>query len=81
MGFPREMAAHAFRGWIRSRLETCKTKGDEWMRKGVWIIALLPIIILLWIIGWTLFWIGTEQQSELRETVKIVVPITEEITA
>jgi flagellar basal body-associated protein FliL len=51
------------------------------MRKGVWIIALLPIIILLWIIGWTLFWIGTEQQAEPRETVKIVVPITEEITA
>lgn len=34
------------------------------MRSRVVVIILLPIIILLWIIGWSLFWIGSQKKPQ-----------------
>jgi len=34
------------------------------MRNRVVVIMLLPVIILLWIIGWTLFWIGSQNRPQ-----------------
>jgi len=34
------------------------------MRNRVVVIILLPVIILLWIIGWTLFWIGSQNRPK-----------------
>jgi len=34
------------------------------MRNRVVVIMLLPIIIFLWIIGWSLFWIGSQNKPQ-----------------
>ena len=34
------------------------------MRNRVVVITLLPVIIFLWIIGWTLFWIGSQNKPQ-----------------
>jgi len=34
------------------------------MRNRVVVITLLPVIIFLWIIGWSLFWIGSQNKSQ-----------------
>jgi flagellar basal body-associated protein FliL len=49
-------------------------------KKRVWIIALLPIIILLWIIGWSCFWAGSSN-GKRRKTVKVEVATITEIEA
>jgi len=58
------------------------------MRKRIFIIMLLPLIILLWIIGWTLFFAGTETKPKTTQTaasiddgIEITIAPTEEITA
>lgn len=38
------------------------------MRNRVVVIVLLPVIILLWIIGWSLFWIGSQNKSQKKQT-------------
>jgi hypothetical protein len=42
------------------------------------VITLLPVIIFLWIIGWTLFWIGSQNkpQKNQKETEKEEIIIT-----
>jgi len=50
---------------------------------------LLPLIILLWIIGWTLFWTGTQNEpktasqttASMDDGIEITIAPTEEITA
>jgi len=34
------------------------------MRNRLVLITLLPVIICLWIIGWTLFWIGSQNRPK-----------------
>lgn len=34
------------------------------MRSHVVVIIFLPTIIFLWIIGWSLFWIGSQKKSQ-----------------
>lgn len=38
------------------------------MGKRVFIILLLPLAILFWVVGWSLFWAGSETE---RETTKV----------
>ena len=38
------------------------------MRKRVFIIMLLPLIILLWVIGWSLFWTGSQNNPKTTRT-------------
>jgi flagellar basal body-associated protein FliL len=44
---------------------------ERMRKKRVWIIALLPIIILLWIVGWTLFWTGSKTAPKTKVKVEI----------
>jgi hypothetical protein len=48
---------------------------------------LLPMLILLWIVGWTLFWAGSRENTDRisraerkDDGIKIIVAPTEEIT-
>jgi hypothetical protein len=53
-------------------------------RFSVFLIVLLPVIVPLWPVGYALYRVGrcfSRKTPELKETVKILVPITEEITA
>jgi len=38
------------------------------MHNRVVVIILLPVIILLWIIGWSLFWIGSQNKPQKTQT-------------
>lgn len=40
-----------------------KDEDSPSMRKRSFVILLLPIVILLWIIGWSTFWIGSQQAT------------------
>lgn len=59
------------------------------MRKRVFIIMLLPLIILLWVIGWSLFWMGSQTEpktasqtaASIDDGIEITIAPTEEITA
>jgi flagellar basal body-associated protein FliL len=59
------------------------------MRKRVFVIMLLPLIILLWIIGWSLYWTGTKTQPKTAKQtttsrdngIEITIAPPEEITA
>jgi len=48
------------------------------MRNRLVVITLLPVIIFLWIIGWSLFWIGSQNkpQKTKNETEKEKISIT-----
>jgi len=39
------------------------SKGNEHVWHQVRIIVLLPLTIFLWMIGWTLYWIGDQRMS------------------
>jgi flagellar basal body-associated protein FliL len=56
-------------------------------KRGFIIMILLPLIILLWIIGWSLFWTGTKTEPKTNKTttnrddgLQITIAPTEEIT-
>lgn len=57
------------------------------MRKKHIIIILLPIIIPLWLIGWSLLYIGSKPtkkptpKPKENNNIKIIIPTYEEITA
>ena len=41
------------------------------MRNRVVVILVLPIVIFLWLIGWSLFWMGSQTQlSEIEDVVE-----------
>jgi lipopolysaccharide export system protein LptC len=49
---------------------------------------LLPMLILLWIVGWTMFWTGSQEYTDKTSRVKkkdddvsIIMAPTEEMTA
>jgi flagellar basal body-associated protein FliL len=57
------------------------------MRKRVFLIMLLPMIILLWVIGWSLFWTGSETNTKTthaktrkHDGIEIIAAPHEEIT-
>jgi flagellar basal body-associated protein FliL len=57
------------------------------MRKRTFLIMLLPIVILLWAIGWSLFWTGSETNARTTRAkakkdngIEIVAAPLEEIT-
>ena len=57
------------------------------MKKRAFIILLLPIVILLWAIGWSLFWTGTETDTRTTRArakkdngIEIIAAPLEEIT-
>lgn len=33
------------------------------MKKRAFIILLLPLALLLWVVGWSLFWSGTDSEE------------------
>jgi len=56
------------------------------MRKRAFLIMLLPIIIMLWVVGWSLFWTGSETnrkttraEAEKDDEIEIIAPPPEEI--
>jgi len=57
------------------------------MRNRVVVIMLLPIIIFLWIIGWSLFWIGSQnnpqktQNKTERDRISMAIVMYEECNA
>ena len=46
------------------------------MRNRVVVITLLPVIIFLWVIGWTLFWIGSQNKPQKTQTATERDPIS-----
>jgi hypothetical protein len=46
------------------------------MRNRVVVITLLPVIIFLWIIGWSLFWIGSQNKPQKTEATTERDPIS-----
>lgn len=46
------------------------------MRNRVVVITLLPVIIFLWIIGWSLFWIGSQNKPQKTQTTTERNPIS-----
>jgi flagellar basal body-associated protein FliL len=57
------------------------------MKKRTFIILLLPIVILLWAIGWSLFWTGSETDTKTTRArakkddgIRIIAAPPEEIT-
>jgi len=56
-----------------------ESKGNEHLWHRVKIIVLLPLTILLWMTGWTLYWIGAQKMSQ-RTTHKKTVKIPKEGT-
>ena len=57
------------------------------MRKRAFIILLLPLIIMLWIVGWSLFWTGSQNNTKQDKTtaktdgIEITIAPLEECTA
>jgi flagellar basal body-associated protein FliL len=57
------------------------------MKKRAFMILLLPLIIMLWVIGWSLFWTGSETKTKTTRAktkkddgIKIIAAPPEEIT-
>jgi flagellar basal body-associated protein FliL len=57
------------------------------MKKRAFMILLLPLIIMLWVIGWSLFWTGTKTKTKTTRAktkkddgIKIIAAPPEEIT-
>jgi len=57
------------------------------LKKRKWIIMLLPMLILLWIVGWTMFWAGSQENTDKTvraerkdDGISIIVAPIEEIT-
>jgi flagellar basal body-associated protein FliL len=57
------------------------------MRKRAFLIMLLPLVIILWVIGWSLLWTGSEPQSKTVITqahrgdeIQIIATSPDEIT-
>jgi flagellar basal body-associated protein FliL len=57
------------------------------MRKRAFLIMLFPIVVILWVIGWSLFWTGSETRSKTTpiqakkdDGIQIIVAPPEEIT-
>jgi len=57
------------------------------MRNRIVVIMLLPIVIFLWVIGWSLFWIGSQtkphrtQNKTEMDKIEIITGLHEEYSA
>ncbi|MGD8545970.1 MAG: hypothetical protein PVH12_07325 [Candidatus Bathyarchaeota archaeon] len=48
------------------------------MKRSIFLVFLFPVVVVLWFVGWSLFWTGsnTQRKKQSQPTLEILVDTT-----